>query len=601
MVPVLLLAALAGAAASESQPNEPEVQVRRDTIVVTGTYEPLPLEESDRSLRVFPVRRLSLVANTFADLLKLDPSLDLRQRAPNTVQSDLSIRGAGFGQTLVLLNGLRLNDVQSGHHNLDLPVPLESIDRIEVLKGTGSTLYGSDAIGGVVNFLTNRPRATELRLRTAVGNFGVNQQRAAVAWAGTAMSEELAVSRDFSTGFIPNRDYRNLSLASTTHLSSRLGASEIALAHNDRPFGAEQFYGNFNSWERTRGWFASLRQGLGRRTEASLGYRRHTDLFVLYRDRPQVFTNRHAVESYQVALRRFEQPGTNWKWHYGVEGYRDSIVSNNLGRHERARGAVYTALDARALKRFSFNAGVRDEIHGSFEHEWSPALSAGAWLSPALKLRGGVSRAFRLPTYTDLYYHDPANLGSPDLRPERAWNYEAGADWNWRGRVRGDVAVFQRRERDGIDYVRRSLNEIWRATNFQRLRFTGVEVSTSVAVARNQAIELHYTHLSGAQEALSGLLSKYAFNYPVHAGVASWQGLLPGGILARARAGALQRLAREPYAVVDLYAAWSRGRFHPFVQVTNVTDTFYQEVLGVDMPGRAAMVGIEVTAFQRRK
>jgi iron complex outermembrane receptor protein len=564
---------------------------------VTGTYEPIPLEEADRPVRSFDVRNLELVTNSFADLLKLDPSLDLRQRAPNGVQADLSIRGANFGQTLVLLDGLRLNDVQSGHHNLDLPVPLESVSRLEVLKGSGSTLYGSDAVGGVVNFITRAPETSELRLRAAAGNFGVNQERGNFSFVRGHIGQQLAFARDFSSGFIPNRDYRNLSLASTTHFISAAGEGAVVLAHNDRPFGAEQFYGNFNSWERTKTWFASARHSLGRKTDASFAFRRHTDLFVLYRDRPQVFTNRHAVESFQAAVRRREELGANARLHYGVEGYRDSIVSNNLGRHDRARGAGYAALDVRALRRFSFSAGLRDEVFGSGNHEFSPTLSAGVWLAPAWKLRGSVSRAFRLPTYTDLYYHDPANLGSPDLRPERAWTYEAGIDWNRGGRIRADATVFQRRERDGIDYIRRSPADIWRATNFQQLRFTGVEAAVTIAPSGAQELGFSYTGLRGAQDALDGVLSKYVFNYPVHQGVVSWRAALRGGIVARTRVGVVQRFSRDAYALWDIYGASTRGRFRPFVQVTNLTGTNYEEIPGVVMPGRAFLAGIEVVVF----
>ena len=116
----------------------------------------MSLEEIDRAIRVLPARGQSLVLNSLVDLLRLDPSLDLKARAPNGVQGDLSIRGGGFGQTLVLLNGLRLNDVQSGHHNMDIPVPLDSVARVEVMRGSGSTLYGSDAVGGVVMLFAAR-------------------------------------------------------------------------------------------------------------------------------------------------------------------------------------------------------------------------------------------------------------------------------------------------------------------------------------------------------------------------------------------------------------------------------------------------------------
>ena len=597
----VLFAGGQGPAPAETSENRPPAIVpRRDAIVVTGTFDPLPLEEADRSVRAIPAESLRPVTNTIADLLRLDSSVDLRERAPNALQSDVSIRGGGFGQTLILLDGLRLNDAQSGHHNMDVPLGLESLSRIEVLKGSGSTLYGSDAVGGVVNFVTRSPEYSEIRLRSALGNFGVNQEQAYLAYGTPVFGESITISRDFSTGFMPDRDYRNLSLASLTHWKTKLGATNLTLANNDRPFGADQFYGNYNSWERTRTWFASLRQELGSRTQASFAYRRHTDLFVLYRDRPEVFTNRHFVEGYQAALRRSDPLSQNFKVYYGVEGYHDSIVSSNLGQHDRSRAAAYAGFDARALKRFSLSAGVREEVYGHRQSQISPTVSGGYWMSTRLKFRASASRAFRLPSYTDLYYHDPANVGSPNLRPERAWSYEGGADIYIRRDIRGSVTVFRRRERDGIDYVRSSPNDIWRATNFQRLNFTGVEAALDTTIARRHQLEFQYTGLNGAQDALAGSFSKYAFNYPIHTGVVSWTSALPAGIVGRARFGALERYARHPYALLDLYAASTRGKVHPFLQVSNITGTNYQEIIGVPMPGRAVVGGLEWTVLTRK-
>ena len=226
---------------------------RKDMVVVTGNYEPVPVEEADRNIRLFNVKgEPSLISNTVIDFLNQDSSIDLRQRGPNNVQTDVSIRGASFGQTLVLLNGMRMNDVQSGHHNMDLPVPIDAIERIEVLKGSGSTLYGSDAIGGVINVISKPVEVNELRLRLGVGNFGVNQQRATAALVRKRWTQQVGFSRDFSTGFRDDRDYRNLSLFSATSLTSALGLTSVLLASADKPFGADQFYGNFNSWERTQ-------------------------------------------------------------------------------------------------------------------------------------------------------------------------------------------------------------------------------------------------------------------------------------------------------------------------------------------------------------
>lgn len=533
---------------------------------------------------------------SFADVLKESSSVDLRQRAPNDIQGDLSIRGGTFAQSLVLLNGIRLNDAQSAHHNLDLPVPLEAMEEVQVLRGPGSTQYGSDAMGGVVNIVM-RPAQPELRLRTGFGNFGFNQQSGSLAMGKAGISQQFVFSRDFSSGFLPDRDFRNLSLASITQASTRLGATDLLLALSDRPFGADQFYGNFNSWERTKGWFASLRQELGANTEVDLAYRRHTDLFVLYRDRPAVFTNRHAVESWEAGLRRKQDLGTFGRLFYGAEFFADSIDSNNLGYHSRTREAVYAGWEGKWRKRLSLSAGLRGEVYGSLDSTASPTVSAGYWLASKFKLRGAVSRAFRLPNYTDLYYHDPANLGSPGLRPESSWNYEAGLDWRPAVRVRVETTVFERRDRDLIDYVKFSAQDVFRASNFQRLNFTGVEAMLNVRTAGAQMITAGYTGLRGDRIDTPGAISKYVFNYPVHSGVVSWTGQLGGQIAARARLAVVDRVQRDPYALIDTALARSRGRVRPFLQLSNLSAARYEEIPGVRMQGRGIVGGVEFRVY----
>ena len=563
-------------------------------MVVTGTSQPLTLDESDRLLSLLTARGAQLVLDTLADLLRLDPSLDLQERAPNGVQTDLSIRGGTFAQTLVLLNGMRLDDAQSGHHDMDIPVPLDAVSRVEVLLGSGSTLYGSDAIAGVINVITEPPGdGLEIRLRTAIGSFGTNQQRVSIADTFGNFSEQLSFSRDFSTGFIPDRDYRNLQFASTTLFKSSLGTSNLTLAYMDHPFGADQFYGPYPSWEDTKTWWLGFNQQLGRDTDASFAYRRHSDLYVLFRDDPPIYTNHHSDESYQAALRRHSKIAANTTFSYGVEGLHESIVSNNLGVHARSRAAAYAALDFRALKRFSLSLSAREEFYRLYSAEFCPTIAGGYWLSSKFKLRASASRAFRVPSYTDLYYSDPSNLGNPNLLPERAWTYEGGLSWNAGGRVSADLAVFQRRERDGIDYYRTSPTALWQAINIDSLNFTGVESSLRFAISHSQTLDLRYTWMVGEQNTVPLIETKYNFNYPSSSGVAAWQASLPGQIMLRTRMGALNRVSQNPYALWDFYAASTRGKVHPFVQIANITNTSYQEIQGVQMPGRSIMGGLE--------
>jgi iron complex outermembrane receptor protein len=569
-------------------------------IVVTGTFEPAPLSESDRSVTSLPVREQSLLFGSMVDFLRVEPSLDLRQRGPWGIQGDLSIRGATFGQSLVLLDGLRINDAQSAHHNLDIPLPLESISRIEVLRGAGSTFYGADAMGGAVNFITGPPEASELRLRTGIGNFGFNQQHILASLLRGRWSQTFSADRDFSTGFRPDRDFRSSSASSQTRLESTWGTTDILLAGSDRPFGADQFYGNFNSWERTKGWFASLGQQLGKKTRVAGAYRRHTDDFVLYRDRPQVYANNHISQSWQGAIRRVEDLGTNSNFSYGLDAQGDQIDSNSLGHRGRNRGAGYLNLDLRALRRFSFSVGGREEIFSGGRHEFLPSVSAGIWLRPSIKLSANVSRAFRLPTYTDLYYSDPATLGNPNLRPESAWSFEAGADWAPSSHVSAAVTLFHRRDRDVIDYIRTDPSQRFQATNIQNLQFTGVETSLSFRLPHYQQLELGYTAIHGNQKLLPQVTSRYVLNYPSNNASLGWTGAWRDILVARARLAVIQRFQSDSYPLLEFSAARSSGAIRPYFQMLNISNTSYEEIPAVVMPGRTVVGGFELVLPSRR-
>jgi iron complex outermembrane receptor protein len=576
------------------------VSLRAQSVVVTGTAQPVPLDEADRSVRVLDkLPEKSPLFGGFFQLLQLDSSIDLRQRGPG-VQGDITIRGGTFGQTLVLIDGIRINDVQTGHHNLDLPVPLDAIGELQVLRGSGSTFYGSDAVGGVVNVITRTANPGELVLRSAGGSFGTTAQSGFFAFGEGRLSQQFSFEQDHSDGFEDDREYRNTSGSSESILRTKWGTTRIFLSAMDRPFGANQFYGNYNSWERTKTWYAAIHQDLGQNTEFTFSYRRHTDLFVLLRDAPQVYTNHHADETYDFTLRRHNDLTKVLRLSYGVEGIDDSIVSNNLGTHERRQGAVYANLDMRALKRFSFSVGVREQFYGHRQAFFAPTISGGAWLSKDVKLRASVSRAFRLATYTDLYYSDPANLGNPNLKPEEAISYEGGIDWHLPHQWKAFATGFDRNEKNGIDYVRSAPNVPWVAMNFDRLRFYGVETGVEGELKHSQKVTIQYTALHGAQADEGGVQSKYVFNYPVQSFVGSWQILTPQGILARTRLGAVQRYQLSPYALWDVSVAWTKTRVRPYLQLTNLTNTNYEEILGVNMPGRAFMAGLELLVWRKK-
>ena len=593
---------LATAAVSQSQPaspSPPPVIGDPQIIVVTGTFAPLPLSEASRAVVSINTREDELLYNAFPDYLQLDPSIDLRQRGGDGIQADLSIRGSSFGQSLVLLNGLRINDAQTGHHNLDIPLPLETISSVEVLHGVGSTLYGADAMGGAVNFITARPARSELRARLGLGNFGFNQQRLVGSYLGDKWSEQLSASRDFSTGFRPDRDYRSSSISSDTWVKSSLGDTHILAAGSDRPFGADQFYGNFPSWERTKSWFASLSQDLGSETNMTFGYRRHSDEFILVRDDPSLYENNHVSQSWQAALRRSSPLSNDLRLAYGADAQGDVIDSTSLGHHSRNRGAAYLNADLQLLHRVFLSLAAREELFSGGRTEFSPSASGSVWLGKGLKLRASASRGFRLPTYTDLYYRDPANIGNPLLKPESAWSFEAGPEWNLGTRTSVELTAFHRSERNDIDYVRSSDSAPWQAANIDNLAFTGVEAALHISLPRTQRLDLAYTALHGSQESLPGLTSKYVFEYPSNNAVFSWTGQIKDQVGFRTRVGVVQRVGRDPYPLWDMAFCRTVGRVRPYLQLSNLSNTEFQEIPGVDMPGRSIIGGVELV-FSRK-
>ena len=592
------------AAPVRSQQTQPS-PVAPQSISVTATAEPLPLAESDRSVNVLSPRDQPLLVNSAVDLLRLDPSLNLQSRAGNGVQADLSIRGTTFEQSLILLNGLRINDPETGHLNLDIPIPLDAITRVDILHGSGSTFYGSDAIGGAVNLLTESP-APGLTLVASAGggSYYSIEQHLRASYTQGHFAEQLTGSRDTSDGFIPDRNYSSNALASETWLTLKPGTTDILLAASDRPYGANLFYGPYDSWERTKGWFASIQQQLGQQTAASFGYRRHSDLFVLFADQPSVYENNHITASYEGALRRVENLGANTTLSYGLETDGDSIHSNSLGEHARNQGAGYANISLRALRRFSLSLGARDEVLSGGGNVFSPSVAAAYTLSHSTRLRAAAGHGFRLPTYVDLYYSDPTTIGNPNLKPESSWSYEAGLDWTpANGRFTLTATGFRLQQKDTIDYSKLALAtpvltfaEPYQAVNIQDLNITGAESTLRFRLSGTQQFQFSYTAAHTASPP-PNLISEYAFNYAAQNAVFVWIGRLPGAIghqiTAQTKVDVVQKTTQTAYPLWDISVERNIGCLRPYARLLNLSNTGYQEIPQVPMQGRTLIAGME--------
>lgn len=561
------------------------------TVVVTGQAEDVPLGSLARDVIVLTRDDIDgLPGRSIADVLSFVTGIDVLSRGPWGVQTDFSLRGATFDQTLVLVDGVRLNDAQSGHHNGDIPVPLDQIDRIEVLLGPGSSVYGADAFGGTINIITRRSGSYKT-LTVSGGSNGYVSGSGAVAGNRHGIHESVAVSGDRSSGFEVDREFATVEARSATRFANGVGVQVAAL---DKHFGANGFYGPAQSLERTNEALVSGNGALrarGWEGQWQGAYRTHGDTYTYDRFNPGI-PNRHRDGTVDLAGRGARAVSPSSRLTIGFEAGDDWIRSNNLGDHSVARVSGFTELQQQLGGHATIYAGVREDEYSTFGSALSPSLAGVVWLGRFVKVHASSGRAFRVPTFTDRFYSDPANVGNPGLTPERSWGSDAGIDLVApHGLVVGATA-FDRHDRDTIDFVRAAASDRWQAENIRTVIVDGVELSGRRPIGTHAVLGAGYTFIDPRTDTLP-LLSHYALN------VARRSLDLTGTEQAAQfrigeRLGHVRRQDGRDYWVADARLARSVARATIFVDGTNLLDTKYQEVVGVDMPGRSFRVGLTV-------
>lgn len=569
----------------------------RQEVVVTAAATPVELGTVTRTLTVITRDQIArLPVHSIAEVLRLNASVDVRARGPRGVQTDFAVRGANFGQMLVLVDGARLNDAQSGHHNGDIPVPLDAVERIEILHGAGSSIFGADAFGGTVNVIT-RKDAAPASAAIETGSFGLIAGRGQVGLERGSLREVLAVAADRSSGFMVERGFVTTSVSSQTLIGERTG---LHASYLWKDFGANGFYGNAPSHEWTNQALLAadhrLGVGAGWQFGVSGSYRTHGDHFLFDVRRPGVSENRHRTHAAIAALRASRPAGTRGSLTAGVEGGGEWVRSTNLGDHDTGRVSAFAEWRYAPATSVQLDTGLRVDRYTEFGTAWSPSLGAGWWPSPRLRVRGSSARAFRVPTFTERFYSDPANFARPEVGAETAWAEEAGvdvfpsADWG------ASVTVFARQDHDVIDWLRATIADRWRTYNIRDVDTVGAEFTVRRSWSNGAFVQGGYTLLDVDAAAVTQL-SKYVLDYAPHSISVAGVFPLPASLALAPRLEVKQRrrsTGETEYALLDLRLSRAFGICEVRVEGTNLANAAYQEVLGVDMPGRAFLLSVAV-------
>lgn len=432
----------------------------------------------------------NIPVQTTAELLEYIEGVDLRQRGPNGVQADIQIQGGTFDQVLVLIDGVRLTDPQTGHHMLNLMIPPEAIERIEIIKGAAARRYGMNALSGVVNIVTLKTANPGVYATGYTGS-GFNKDtttqntynnkglRLMAGLQGNGIQGWVSAGYDQGNGYRHNTDFRTF--RSSVKLSS-IPTKETdvqlyflgGIIHN--AFGANGFYAapaDKNSFETVNtqlGSVGAIKKLKTGQLEAKINARYNNDHYVFVRSNPALYQNFHNSTTFTPEI-TYNVSGAFWQMALGVEARKEWMESSNLGNHERTFYGNYVDIASQPLPGVKMSFGVYRLYNKEIGQRIFPGADVLVALIPEKYLGQAKLNFFaswgtgqRLPTFTDLYYSGPSNLGNPNLLPESARTIEMGLRKTGR-KIHAQAGVFRRTQQQMIDRIKDSLTSPWQPVN----------------------------------------------------------------------------------------------------------------------------------------
>lgn len=569
-------------------------------LVLTASRLPTKFSDLTRQVTVINAEEISkMPINSVQEVLNYVSAADLQTRSPYGLQSDLSLRGANFEQLLILIDGVRVNDPQTGHHDLNLPLTLKDIERIEILHGGGSSVYGADAFGGVVNFITKKPKGKSLNFGFAYRDYQTKEGGFSGTFGRENFSQRISIEKKVSSGWfkkeekeVTDFDFLTFSGSSQFDLRKNFSPLQFSLVYGytDKVFGAYDFYSpgkNADSREWLKTKFVSLsiesKQQFFPRTK--IYFRENDDRFI-YKYSINYGINEHTSQI--LGIDSFLRVNNNFL--FGSEILKESIRSTNLGKQRDNRWSFYAEYRDSFTEKLSFSGGLRTDIYSRYGEVFSPSLSAGYSLLPEMKLLFSFGKSYRVPSYTELYYKDQANIGNAELKPEEAFTWEGGLNYQ-RKNCQYKLTLFQRKHKEAIDWGKYSPEEKWQARNIGRLKFTGLESELGIYLF-SLGEKFKYSYLEAISEMPSGYQSKYVLRYPEHLFSLETTFLTIFGIQTNLSGIYKKRYREDGYFLLHSRLSKKFGFTTIYLDGLNLLNTKYEEILGVPQPGRWLGIGI---------
>jgi outer membrane cobalamin receptor len=490
-----------------------------------------------------------------------------------------------------------------------LPVAREEIERIEILRGGASALYGADAVGGVINIITQPSMAKPYTQASAsYGRYDTQQYSVVHRWKPGPFRYGFSLDRERSGGYRENGDYDAWVLGGQAGLElgpqTEIGVSARYIKKEIGVPGPIQFP-DPDDRQKDDNTFLDLNFRSQITPKLKLNF---TGYYNYYRN---VFdAGSQGIFSFgPPSLNKSSATGGDLQVTYGsgeahlltggLEGIEDRVNSSAFGVQRATRGAIYLQDEIELHPSLTATLGLRYDAHSIYEEQWNPRLGL-LWRLPwETRLRASVGRSFRAPTFNDLYWPaSPWTAGNPNLKPETAWNYELGLEKKLEQWAVAKIAGFYREVDDLINWAA-GPDFVFRPSNIDSAQIWGVEAEVALHPAKGWSFPLNYSFLY-PRDKKTGDPIPFRPKHMVNAGV---EYVSPMGLKANLKGRYVRYYVTQTstlnkdYFVLDgrvgyEFTVYRLYRGEVFLNLANAFDAEYEVVEGYPMPPRSLSAGV---------
>jgi len=610
-------------------------QLDLDPVTVTSSISPIATSKTGRNIITIKGEQFAnLPVNSIDDLLRYLPGLEIQARGPMGVQSDFVIRGGTFQQVLVVLDGLRLNDPLTGHFSSYIPIAAKEIERIEVLKGASSAIYGSEAVGGVIHIITKsfvakKEKQKDAGIQLTAGEYGLingtvggfyNNGKTSVG-AGLLTNNADGQTQRGIKGFF------NLHTASASlshHINDHWQVA-VRSGYDNRKFAAQNFYSRSiadTATEQVISFWNTARvtyQKNSNRLTFHAGYKKAKDEFV-FNKLTSANENNSSIKQALLQYEHHFNPNTIITT--GAQFVEREIRSNNRGDHKEAQVAGFATLHHTIAENLTLAPALRIDWNENRDMELVPQINLSYRLNQ-FQLRGSAGKTIRDADFTERFNNynrrntpNLQSVGNPELEAERSFSYEAGVDLFATTDLKIAATYFQRRHKKLIDYVLTPYAQIPRKDNLVAGNIYGLAKNIAKVTTTGVETDIQYTktfdnkhHLSSSLGLVwlesesteaspsfyisshARFLTNFTLQYQTPRIRVSTSGLYkkrdpqPGTAFA-------PKVSSE-YFIMNgkLELLFLQQKLGIFTQLDNIFDEKYNDLFGAQMPGRWLMAG----------